>query len=417
MHIQRKLEILATGARYDASCASSGSQRRSAAGGVGNAQSCGICHSFTPDGRCISLLKVLLTNSCVYDCLYCVNRRSNNISRARFTPEQLASLTIEFYKRNYIEGLFLSSGVIKNPDYTMEELNRTARLLRTVYRFNGYIHLKAIPGASQELLLEAGRWADRLSANIELPIQQELNTLACKRTKTRIDSAVERIGSKLLETTGERKKHHSIPSFAPAGQSTQMIVGATPSSDFTLLKKASELYQNYQLRRVYYSAFTPIPNASLQLPRERTPLIREHRLYQADWLYRYYDFEVDELFASSDSNLDIDIDPKSSWALRNRGFFPVDVNKAPREELLRVPGLGQRSVGRILGARKHRSITSCDLKRLHVPLKRAKFFILTADRRVDPQSLDRLDLKSMLLGGPTQLSLFSEQTMAISGEL
>ena len=418
MDIQQKLKILAASARYDVSCASSGSKRRAATkGGLGSAASCGICHSFTPDGRCVSLLKILLSNNCIYDCRYCFNRRSNDISRAEFTALEVAQLTTDFYRRNYIEGLFLSSAIVRNVDYTMEQLVHCVRLLRTQFHFNGYVHLKVMPGASQELFAQAGRWADRLSANIELPTQKDLDLIAPQKSQKLIEGAMNSIGQKLSESRYERKKTSSAPVFAPAGQSTQMIVGATASSDWLMLNKAVHLYQQHQLKRVYYSAFKPVVEEDPVLPSVGAPLMREHRLYEADWLYRYYGFEIDELFTPTSPNLDLEIDPKLSWALSRRELFPVDINSAAYEVLLRVPGLGQRSVKRILAARKQRQLSLEDLKRMRIPLSRAKFFVLTADKNTAVRFLDDQRLRRFVSGGPKQLSLFSSIPSAISGEL
>lgn len=408
MDVQNKLAILADAAKYDASCASSGARRKRSEGGIGHADGCGICHSYTPDGRCVSLLKILLTNYCIYDCKYCVNRISSDTPRARFAVEDVVDLTLQFYKRNYIEGLFLSSGVIQSADYTMEELTRVARLLRTEHGFGGYIHLKAVPGASRELLEEAGRWADRLSANIELPTQSDLDRLAPAKTHAEIESSMQVILDEIQEA-----KQNSAGRFAPAGQSTQMVVGATGASDAAILQKADTLYSRFGLRRVYYSGFSPIPHADPRLPLDKTPLIREHRLYQADWLMRFYGFSVTELTPDGHTNLALEKDPKTSWALRHREFFPVDVNSASKHQLLRVPGLGVRNVDRILRSRKFRSLTLDDLRRLRVPLGRAKFFLLTADRNSAPLTLDSIALPGKL----RQMDLFSSSTAALTGEL
>jgi putative DNA modification/repair radical SAM protein len=358
------LAVLADAAKYDASCASSGSNRARSANGIGNTEGMGICHSYTPDGRCVSLLKILLTNYCVYDCQYCVNRISSDVERAKFEPEEVVSLTLDFYRRNYIEGLFLSSGVLKNADYTMERLTRVAKLLREEHQFGGYIHLKAVPGADERLLREAGRYADRLSANLELVTSADLEKLAPEKKREDVDSAMATIAREIEQAKdalgGSRRRAgftedgstllRSPQSFAPAGQSTQIIVGATPTSDHAILGAASTLYATHGLRRVYYSAFSPIPHADPRLPVKTPPLVREHRLYQADWLMRFYGFAADELTAVSE-NLSLDYDPKLAWALAHRELFPVDVNRASREQLLRVPGLGVRNVERILTVR------------------------------------------------------------------
>ncbi|MBO6512785.1 MAG: putative DNA modification/repair radical SAM protein [Phycisphaerales bacterium] len=381
MNLSQKLSILADAAKYDASCASSGSRRSRKEGMLGDTDGVGICHSYTPDGRCVSLLKLLLTNYCIYDCRFCVNRVSSDTPRARFSVDEVVWLTIEFYKRNYIEGLFLSSGIIQSPDYTMERLAEIARRLRQQEQFNGYIHLKAIPGADPELIDRAGTYADRLSANIELPTDDDLAQFAPEKSVRSVDLTMSCIKDKRDEARHERKKFRSAPSFAPAGQSTQLIVGATPSPDATILQQSSRLYKAHKLKRVYYSAFSPIPFADGDLPATTPPLIREHRLYQADWLLRFYGFDVDELTTQSDPDLSLDIDPKHAWALRNPDFFPVDINKASREALLRIPGIGVRNVSRILKARKNRSLRIADLRTMRIALKRAQAFIVTPDWR------------------------------------
>jgi putative DNA modification/repair radical SAM protein len=382
MELAAKLAILADAAKYDASCASSGTTKRnSRAGGLGSTTGSGICHSYTPDGRCVSLLKILLTNFCIYDCLYCINRVSSDVRRARFTPDEVVQLTLDFYRRNYIEGLFLSSGIIRNPDYTMEQVVKVARTLRVEHGFKGYIHLKTIPEASPELIAEAGKWADRISINVELPTPADLQKLAPEKNLTRIRSSMSVIKSRIEQSKAERRESAKAPLFAPAGQSTQMIIGATPATDTEVLAQASSLYGEQRLRRVYYSAFSPIPDASSKLPLVAPPLVREHRLYQADWLMRFYGFEVGELTTAAAPNLDLTIDPKLAWGLRNPEKFPVDVNKAARELLLRVPGLGVRNVDRILRIRRWHSITVADLTRLRVPLKKTLPFIIAADHR------------------------------------
>jgi putative DNA modification/repair radical SAM protein len=339
MQLQRKLSILADAAKYDASCASSGSRRGGNGRGIGSTEAIGICHSYTPDGRCVSLLKILLTNYCIYDCQYCMNRVSSDTPRARFTPEEVVELTLDFYRRNYIEGLFLSSGIIQSPDYTMDQLIAAGRLLREAHHYNGYLHLKAVPGASEEAMAQAGRYADRLSANIELPTEADLSRLAPEKKMRDVDTAMTQIGVRVAQSKAQRRESGRAPLYAPAGQSTQMIVGATPSTDATIIATASSLYQKHKLRRVYYSAFSPIPHADGRLPGAAPPLVREHRLYQADWLMRFYEFRAEELTSAEQPNFDLNIDPKLGWALRHREFFPVDLNKAPREALLRVPGL------------------------------------------------------------------------------
>jgi len=413
MEIDRKLAILADAAKYDASCASSGSYRKRAEGGMGNTEGMGICHSYTPDGRCVSLLKLLLTNYCIYDCSYCVNRISSDTPRARFTPEEVVNLTLSFYKRNYIEGLFLSSGVIQTPDYTMEQLIAVARQLREAHKFGGYIHLKAVPAASPELYRQAGMWADRLSANIELPVDRELRTLAPAKRHAEIEGAMVQIKGGILEAKDKTNRAGQSPRFAPAGQSTQMIVGATSAPDATVLRKASQLYRQHRLRRVYYSAFSPIPHADPGLPVEQPPMIREHRLYQADWLMRFYGFDVDEIAPASAPDLALDKDPKLAWALRHREFFPVDVNKAPRTALLRIPGIGVRNVDRMLQSRRFRALRLEDLARLRVSVDKARYFITAADHNPDASQIDTVKLPQRFQPEAQQLSLFT----AVTGEL
>lgn len=409
METRRKLEILADAAKYDASCASGGSRRAAVAGGLGATENMGICHSYTPDGRCVSLLKILFTNVCIYDCRYCTSRISSDVERARFTVEEVVRLTIDFYKGNYIEGLFLSSGVVKSPDYTMEQLIRVARTLREERGFGGYIHLKSAPGVSRELLEDAGRWADRLSVNVELPTQADLNQLAPEKTLRAVETSMAVIADASAEAGANSR-------FAPAGQSTQMIVGATAASDSDLLSTSNRLYQSYGLRRVYYSAFSPLSHPDPRLPVSAPPLVREHRLYQADWLLRFYGFAVDELVNSEAPNLDLAIDPKLAWALAHREFFPVDVNLAEREALLRVPGLGRQTVSKILRARRHRQLRREDLARLRVP-KRAAPFLTSVDGASAPlQLLDQLGLKQKLTP-PLQLGLFEARESAARGEL
>jgi putative DNA modification/repair radical SAM protein len=377
--IQQKLEILADAAKYDASCASSGAKRAGNGKGVGHSDGNGICHSYTPDGRCVSLLKLLLTNYCTYDCVFCVNRVSSDIRRARFTPDEIVTLTLDFYKRNYIEGLFLSSGIIQSPDYTMEQLVAVAKSLRTVHHFGGYIHIKAIPGCAQRLLEEAGLYADRLSANIELPTQQDLVQLAPEKKTAVIETTMTQIHDRKVEADEDRARFHSAPKFAPAGQSTQMVIGATPSTDRDIIARASCLYSSYKLRRVYYTSFSPYPEADTRLPLKASPLIREHRLYQADWLMRFYGFDADEITTESAPELDLTVDPKLAWARRHPEFFPVDVNVAVRESLLRVPGLGYKNVDRILDIRRYHRLSLDDLRKLHVRLKDASTFLIAAD--------------------------------------
>ncbi|HYB98498.1 MAG TPA: putative DNA modification/repair radical SAM protein [Candidatus Limnocylindrales bacterium] len=419
MDLQQKLAVLADAAKYDASCASnSGVQRTSRnSNGVGSVTGAGICHSFTPDGRCVSLLKILLTNYCIYDCLYCVNRVSSDVQRARFTPDEVVQLTLDFYWRNYIEGLFLSSGVIRNPDYTMEQVVAVARKLRVEHEFRGYIHLKTIPEASQALIDEAGRYADRISINIELPTRADLAQLAPEKNAERIQQAMGAIRERIDASAEERKDGAGGTGFAAAGQTTQMIVGATDAPDHTILQQATTLYSNYKLRRVYYSAFSPIPSASSKLPLLAPPLVREHRLYQADWLMRFYGFQAHEITSQAAPNLDLRIDPKLAWALRNRHAFPVDVNKAPRALLLRVPGLGVRNVDRIIQARRWSSVRLADLIRLRVPIKKALPFIEAADHHPG-RELDSDRLAARLKPPPEQMDLFSApEASVLDGQL
>ena len=408
MEITRKLEILADAAKYDASCASSGATRKDSRGskGVGSTGGAGICHSYTPDGRCVSLLKVLMTNACLYDCHYCINRRSSNVTRARFTPEEVVQLTLDFYKRNYIEGLFLSSGIIRSADHTMELVVEVARKLREEHHFRGYIHLKTIPEASPALIAQAGRYADRISINIELPSQQSLNTLAPEKNLARTEEAMGHIRGKIDERHAERRKPEATkpPPFA-TGQSTQMLVGADASTDALILACADRLYTAHRLRRVYYSAFSPIPEPSSILPLKAPPLIREHRLYQADWLLRFYDFKVEEIASAASPHLDLALDPKLAWALRNREVFPVDVNKAPRELLLRIPGLGVRNAERILSARRYTRLRLADMVRLRLHLKKLLPFIITADHQPSKMGLDSDSLRARFLPPPEQLEL------------
>ena len=372
-----KLRILAESAKYDVSCSSSGTVRSGKKGMVGSTVGgVGICHSFADDGRCISLLKVMLTNYCMYDCAYCINRRTNDIKRATLSVSELEEIVMEFYRRNYIEGLFLSSGVVRNPDYTMERLTAIVRDLRTVHRFNGYIHLKTIPGASQELLQEAGRYADRMSINIEIPKEESLKALAPEKNHKSIFLPMSQIQQGVLENKEDRKKYRHAPRFVPAGQSTQMIVGATKETDLDILKMSSAMYQQPTMRRVYYSGYVSVNTYDPRLPvLKQPPLVRENRLYQADWLMRFYHFKVDEIVDDKHAHLDLDVDPKLGWALRHPEFFPVDINSAPYEEILRVPGIGVKSALLIVNSRRFNRVTSYHLKKMGVVLKKAKYFI------------------------------------------
>ncbi len=406
-----KLEILADAAKYDASCASSGTAKRNSAGsakGIGSTEGMGICHAYAPDGRCISLLKILLTNHCIFDCHYCINRKSSNVRRARFTPQEVVDLTLSFYRRNYIEGLFLSSGIVKSSNHTMEQLVEVARMLREEHDFRGYIHLKTIPEADPELVHQAGLYADRVSINVELPTDAGLVRLAPDKSARQIESAMGDVKSDIVEAKDAKKRFKHAPSFAPAGQSTQMIVGADAATDADIVGKASRLYDSFGLRRVYYSAFSPIPDASAVLPLKRPPLIREHRLYQSDWLMRFYGYRPGEVMQATeaDGNLPLDIDPKLAWALKFRERFPVDVNRAPKEALLRVPGLGVRAVQRILASRRHRTMRLDDVAKLTVSIAKVRPFIVTADWR--PLLLtDRADLRALLAPKTEQLELFA----------
>lgn len=374
--VLNKLKILAESAKYDVSCASSGTSRSHKKGQIGSAEGWGICHSFAEDGRCISLLKIMLTNNCIYDCAYCINRRSNDLPRATLSVTELVNLTIEFYRRNYIEGLFLSSGVVRNPDYTMERLVKVVKDLRQVYRFNGYIHLKSIPGASQELVNEAGLYSDRMSVNIEIPNEQSLQLLAPEKDFQSVFTPMRYIQQGMLQSAEERKKYRHAPRFVPAGQSTQMIVGATSDSDKDILHLTSALYKRPSMKRVYYSGFVPVNGYDNRLPAlKQPPLVRENRLYQADWLLRFYNFKVDEIVDDSYPDLDLEIDPKLAWALRHPEAFPVDINRADYEMLLRVPGLGVKSAKMILTARRYSRLGTSHLKQIGVVLKKAQYFI------------------------------------------
>jgi putative DNA modification/repair radical SAM protein len=417
MQLKVKLAILADAAKYDASCASSGSKRSNDGSQLGNTTRMGICHSYTPDGRCLSLLKILLTNHCIYDCQYCVNRVTSDTPRARFTVEEVVNLTLEFYRRNYIEGLFLSSGIIQSADYTMEQLIGVARSLREVHKYNGYIHLKAAPGASPELLALAGKYADRLSCNIELPTVADLEKLAPEKKLEAVNATMTTIRDGVAQAKEERKKSRLAPIFAPAGQSTQMIVGATATPDSAILSTSRQLYARHQLRRVYYSAYSPIPFADSRLPSMAPPLIREHRLYQADWLMRFYSFAAEELTTEQEPNLSLDIDPKLAWALRHRDWFPVDLNKASKTQLLRVPGLGVRNVDRILSVRRFHRINLQDLTKLRVSLKKTGPFVICQGHNPATALLDSSRLVQRVTRVDPQLELFSSSITATTGEL
>jgi len=404
--LSEKLAILADAAKYDASCASSGGEKRNSRDGkgLGSSGGSGICHAYAPDGRCISLLKILMTNFCIYDCVYCINRASSQVERARFSVDEVVHLTVEFYRRNYIEGLFLSSGIIRSPDDTMADMVRIARTLRERENFRGYIHLKTIPDAAPDLIAEAGRWADRLSINVEMPTEQALTQFAPEKSAQSIRRAMADVRTRREAAADTTFKGRKAARFAPAGQSTQMIVGADSATDGTILKNASDLYASYRLGRVYYSAFSPIPDSSKLLPLIRPPLLREHRLYQADWLMRFYGFAATEI-APQSGMLDLEVDPKLAWALAHRAAFPVDVNRAPREALLRVPGFGTRSVGRILDARKYRTLRYDDLLRIGCVIKHAQPFISLPGW--SPRALpDAANLRARFAKRPEQLSLF-----------
>lgn len=430
MNIQRKLSILADAAKYDASCASSGSNNKNSRNGKGigsTSSGMGICHSYAPDGRCISLLKILLTNFCIYDCHYCINRASSDVPRARFSADEVVKLTLDFYKRNYIEGLFLSSGIIQSSDYTMEQLVNVARTLRQDYDFRGYIHLKTIPDASPELIKLAGLYADRLSINIELPAEHSIIRLAPEKNPKTIYRSMGQLKSHIDESKESRKQRKKIQSvgaakktkssrfnFSPAGQSTQMIVGADDSNDATVLTMANQLYGRYQMRRVYYSAYSPIQNTSAVLPAQAPPLVREHRLYQADWLLRFYGFSIDEITEPHSAKngeqkgmLDLDIDPKLAWALHHREQFPVDINRAPRELLLRIPGVGAIGANKIIQARKFRALRYQDLIRCGLSVKKVAPFVQTHDYNPTNKLLEQDNLKQHFVKNESpQMHLF-----------
>ncbi|MBQ8426749.1 MAG: putative DNA modification/repair radical SAM protein [Clostridia bacterium] len=415
---EKRLAILADSAKYDVSCSSSGSKRQNSVGGLGNACFGGICHSFTQDGRCVSLLKILMSNDCVYDCAYCVNRRSNPVERATATPEEICELVINFYKRNYIEGLFLSSAVIKSPDFTMELLFDAVKKLRTEYKFNGYIHLKGIPGADKLLIERAGFFVDRISFNIELPSEQSLKLLAPQKDKTAIIDPMKMLAlDKYYDTEFKRRKD-----FIPAGQTTQMIVGASPESDAKILKLTEFMYNKYKLKRVYYSSYTPTNFDTSLLPYEQVPLLREHRLYQADWLLRFYGFTADEI-TGNDGNLSMEYDPKCAWAIRNLGLFPIEINTASPEMLLRVPGIGVKSAYRIICARKYTKLDFEDLKKLRVVLKRAVHFITCNGKFIGSKNeynIQNLMISAEICENAEQLSIFGNSNAKISaltGEL
>lgn len=428
--IADKLKILTDAAKYDVACTSSGTQRSNDGTGIGSCAQAGICHSFSADGRCISLLKILFTNECTYDCKYCINRRSNDVPRASFTPDEICTLTMEFYRRNYIEGLFLSSGVLKSPDYTMELIYAALYKLRTTYRFQGYIHVKAIPGTSQELLERLGFLADRMSVNLELPTAEGLRLLAPHKTRERILASMRLVQNRMEENRQEIQLYRNAQRFVPAGQSTQMIIGATPETDFQIIHVAEALYKKFGLKRVFYSAFVHV-NEDASLPArtgEGPPLLREHRLYQADFLLRYYQFQAGELLTEENPNFNIFLDPKCNWALRNLDVFPVEVNTARYELLLRVPGIGYKSAGRIVKARRYGKLDFGDLKKMGVVLKRALYFLTCSGKMMYPVKIEEdyitrnlLNVKERLpegAGGMTfrQLSLFDDVRFGSAAE-
>lgn len=406
-----KLKVLADAAKYDVSCSSSGSTRSNKKGGLGNASVAGICHSWSDDGRCISLLKILMTNYCIYDCAYCVNRSSNDLPRAAFTPDEVVDITINFYKRNYIEGLFLSSAVYKSPDYTMEMIYQVVKRLREVENFNGYIHIKAIPGADETIVERVGHLVDRMSVNIELPTEEGLKLLAPQKTKEKILKPMEQIRKSIVQNIDERKVFRSSPKFVPAGQTTQLIIGATPDSDLKILRLSEGLYKGYSLKRVYYSAFVPVSTNSKLPAISSPPLVRENRLYQADWLLRFYKFEARELLDETKPDFDLALDPKCDWALRNIHLFPVEINKVDYNMLLRVPGIGVKSAMRIVQARRFGSIDFEDLRKMGIVLKRAQYFITCKGKHYGLKSMNGEVIRSRIIdkvdnNGIIQLSLF-----------
>lgn len=414
MEISEKLRILSDAAKYDASCSSSGSERKNTPGGIGSAAKAGICHSFSADGRCISLLKILLTNYCIYDCQYCINRSSNDVERAAFTPHEIADLTISFYKRNYIEGLFLSSAVIKSPDHTMELLIKTISILRFDYGFNGYIHAKTIPGASEELVTQLGMLCDRMSVNIELPSSDALKKFAPQKTKDGIVKPMSQIRNRILQNKSELAIYKKAPKFAPAGQSTQMIIGASPDSDRTILNLSQSLYDKFKLKRVFFSAYVPLGTNPL-LPVTAPPLLREHRLYQADWLLRFYKFRADELLDDEHESFSNIVDPKCEWALRHMELFPVEINTAPYEMIMRIPGIGIRSAQKIVRCRTTHSLTFEDLRKMRISLKRAKYFCTCNGKTFNnlwlrQELITPLMLADNNVSGYGQISLLDEPT-------
>lgn len=430
MELREKLKILSDAAKYDVSCSSSGSNRKNISGGLGNASEAGICHSWTEDGRCVSLLKILFSNECIYDCVYCTNKVTNDVKRATFTPKEVVELTLNFYKRNYIEGLFLSSGVVRSPDHTMEQLLEVVKTLRE-RKFNGYIHLKGIPGADEKLIHAAGNYVDRMSINIELPSEKSLKSLAPQKRKETILQPMAAIKEGISLYKAEKKIFRSTPSFLPAGQTTQLIVGASPEPDLNILKLSEGLYNRFSMKRVYYSAYIPaVDNKRLPSIQTKPPLLREHRLYQGDWLLRFYGFTAKELLNEQKPNFDLDLDPKCFWALENLQLFPVEINKAAYETLLRIPGVGVRSALKIIKARRVSSLDYTDLKKIGVVLKRAKYFITCKGKYYGGISLYPENIRSRLIQKPKdhqhQLSIFDlysesilreEVTSKVMGEL
>ena len=396
--LKDKLEILADAAKYDVSCSSSGGNRTNKNKGLGDSSATGICHTYTEDGRCVSLLKILLTNFCIYDCAYCVTRKSNDITRAAFTVDEVVDLTINFYRRNYIEGLFLSSGIFKNADYTMERLVRVAKKLRLEYNFNGYIHLKSIPGASDELMREAGLYADRLSMNLEIPTESGLKLLAPDKDHQQMIKPMTFVKNELIQYKEEKKKFKNTPKYAPAGQSTQMIIGATDENDFQIIKVADHFYNNFNMKRVYYSGYVPVSNdARLPAIGAQVPIVRENRLYQADWLMRFYGFKADEILEKNNPFLDLEVDPKMGWALRHITQFPVVIQNATLEMILRVPGIGVKSAHKIVQARRFTNLTLDHLKKIGVSINRARYFISVSNENVHLKFLNALNLKEIIL--------------------
>lgn len=412
-----KLRILADAAKYDVSCSSSGGKRKNN-GGVGDASASGICHTYTEDGRCVSLLKILMTNSCIYDCSFCVSRRSNDVQRAAFSVKEVVNLTMNFYRRNYIEGLFLSSGIFKSADYTMERLMLVVKKLRTEERFNGYIHLKAIPGASESLLKEAGLYVDRMSINLEIPTEEGLKLVAPEKDHKSVREPLGIVQNEILNVQQYKKIDKKAPLFVPAGQSTQMVIGATPETDLQIMQTANEFYKDYQLKRVYYSGYIPINATDSSLPQIGTtpPLIRENRLYQTDWLLRFYGFSLNEILNNKHQQLELDIDPKLAWALRNPQFFPIDINSADYSWIIRIPGIGRQSANKIVQARKYGKLKEFQLRKLGIAFNRAKYFMICQDSIVSagfhyPEQIKKSILeynpRPQLINSQTQLTLFS----------